>query len=103
MTEILESNKSFVVLFNIKTQEDTNPSVVSSRDPLPYDPMLGWYTAATLSGLLMLFVICVALEKIKDRLLTIFERTSREEQFTKFEESERANKDQPLNSQCSSR
>ena len=47
---------------------------VSSKDPLSYDPMLGWYTAATLSGLLLLFIVCVGVEKIKDKILSLFEK-----------------------------
>ena len=43
-------------------------SFVSSRDPLQYDPMLGWYTAAALSGLLILFLVCIGLEKIKEKV-----------------------------------
>lgn len=46
---------------------------VSSKEPLPYDPMLGWYTAATLSGLLVLFIACVGIEKIKDKIVSLFE------------------------------
>ncbi len=37
--------------------------------PLPYDPMLGWYTAAVLAGMLVLFLICLGLEKIKVRIM----------------------------------
>lgn len=40
-----------------------------SDDPLPYDPMLGWYTAAVLSGLLFAFIACVGLEKAEKRLM----------------------------------
>jgi len=45
----------------------------SDKDPLQYDPMLGWYTAATLSGLLVLFLACVGLEKIKDKIVEVCE------------------------------
>ena len=31
----------------------------------PYNAMLGWYTAATLSGMLALFLVCVVLDKLK--------------------------------------
>ena len=31
----------------------------------PYDALLGWYTAATLSGMLALFLVCVVLDKLK--------------------------------------
>ena len=40
-----------------------------SDDPLPYDPKLGWYTAAVLSGLLFAFIACVGLEKAEKYLL----------------------------------
>ena len=40
-----------------------------SDDPLPYNPMLGWYTAAVLSGLLFSFIACVGLEKAEKHLL----------------------------------
>ena len=40
-----------------------------SDDPLPYNPMLGWYTAAVLSGLLFAFIACVGLEKAEKHLL----------------------------------
>ena len=36
---------------------------------IPYDPMLGWYTAATLSTLLGAFLVCVGLDKLKNKLL----------------------------------
>lgn len=45
-----------------------------SRDPLPYDPMLGWYTAATLSGLLLVFLACVGLERIKQEAIDAWDR-----------------------------
>ena len=45
-----------------------------SRDPIPYDPMLGWYTAATLSGLLLVFLACVGLERIKQEAVDALER-----------------------------
>ena len=38
-------------------------------EPLPYNPMLGWYTAAVLSGLLFAFIACVGLEKAEKHLL----------------------------------
>ena len=34
-------------------------------EPLPYDPMMGWYTAATLSGMLLLFLIFIVLDNLK--------------------------------------
>lgn len=57
--------------------KDGHPALnpfASSREPLPYDPLLGWYTAATLSGLLILFLACVGLEKVKDKILMTFEK-----------------------------
>jgi Leucine rich repeat len=45
------------------------PASVGSREPLPYDPMLGWYTAAVLSGLLFAFIACVWLEKAEKQLM----------------------------------
>lgn len=42
---------------------------VRSDEPLPYDPMLGWYTAAVLSGLLFTFIACVGLEKAEKQLV----------------------------------
>jgi len=48
----------------------TQPSgSINSREPLPYDPMLGWYTAAVLSGLLFAFIACVWLEKAEKQLM----------------------------------
>lgn len=63
-TEVMKSKEGHVPI---------NP-FASSREPLPYDPMLGWYTAATLSGLLILFLACVGLEKVKDKILMTFEK-----------------------------
>jgi len=40
-----------------------------SYEPLPYDPKLGWYTAAVLSGLLFAFIACVGLEKAEKYLM----------------------------------
>ena len=40
----------------------------SSHDPMLYDPMLGWYTAATLSALLLAFIVCVGLERAKNEI-----------------------------------
>ena len=45
------------------------PRDARSDEPLPYDPKLGWYTAAVLSGLLFAFIACVGLEKAEKRLL----------------------------------
>jgi len=45
------------------------PRDIRSDDPLPYDPKLGWYTAAVLSGLLFAFIACVGLEKVEKHLL----------------------------------
>lgn len=45
------------------------PRSSRSDDPLPYNPMLGWYTAAVLSGLLFAFIACVGLEKAEKHLL----------------------------------
>lgn len=61
------------VVMKSKEGHVVNP-FASSREPLPYDPMLGWYTAATLSGLLILFLACVGLEKVKDKILMTFEK-----------------------------
>lgn len=47
------------------------PADVRSDDPLPYDPKLGWYTAAVLSGLLFAFIACVGLEKAEKYLLEV--------------------------------
>ncbi|ESO09931.1 hypothetical protein HELRODRAFT_167756 [Helobdella robusta] len=73
--------KNLLIRYSSIAQEDvedayqsSSNNFVSSKDPLPYDPWLGWYTAATLSGLLLLFLVCVGLEKIKDRILTYFEK-----------------------------
>ena len=37
----------------------------SKLGKIPYNPMLGWYTASALSGMLVLFLVCVALDKAK--------------------------------------
>jgi len=47
------------------------PSNRRADEPLPYDPKLGWYTAAVLSGLLFAFIACVGLEKAEKRLLEV--------------------------------
>lgn len=39
----------------------------SALGPIPYDPMLGWYTAAFLFGMLLLLVLCILLEKLKGK------------------------------------
>lgn len=69
VTELLRQKEELIA----DNSADTSSSS-SSKDPLPYDPLLGWYTAATLSGLLILFLACVGLEKIKDRILMSFDR-----------------------------
>lgn len=79
-TGLMENFTSIAALVAVshihKSKPETAEStgVSSSKEPLPYDPLLGWYTAATLSGLLVLFLACVGLEKIKDRILMTFEK-----------------------------
>jgi len=48
---------------------DQHLADIRTDDPLPYDPKLGWYTAAVLSGLLFAFIACVGLEKAEKHLL----------------------------------
>ena len=44
---------------------------IRTDNPLPYDPKLGWYTAAVLSGLLFSFIACVGLEKAEKHLVEV--------------------------------
>lgn len=53
----------------------TTRSVVNPK-PLPYDRMMGWYTATCLSTMLVLFLIFVALDKAK-RKFTRWRRAKR--------------------------
>ena len=39
----------------------------SKLGPLQYNEMMGWYTAATLSGMLVLFLICLVLDNLKQK------------------------------------
>ena len=58
----------------VKPTATNRPAVqrdIRSDDPLPYDPKLGWYTAAVLSGLLFAFIACVGLEKAEKHLLEV--------------------------------
>ena len=47
-----------------KKGEEESP-YKSKLGPLYYNPMMGWYTAATLSGMLVIFLLCLALDKAK--------------------------------------
>ena len=47
-----------------KKGEEESP-YKSKLGPLNYNPMMGWYTAATLSGMLVLFLLCLMLDQLK--------------------------------------
>ena len=64
------------------------PDVVNS-EPLPYDRMMGWYTAATLSTMLVLFLIGVALDKAKRRFYR-WRRAKRDEKERLREQERKA-------------
>ena len=48
-----------------KKKEEEESPYKSKLGPLYYNPMMGWYTAATLSGILVIFLLCLALDKAK--------------------------------------
>jgi hypothetical protein len=51
-------------------------------ETMPYDPMLGWYTASTLGAMLMCFLLCVACDKVKQRVVRYHKfRTQRQMQM----------------------
>ncbi len=51
---------------NNKKIEEESP-YKSKLGPLKYNEMMGWYTAATLSGMLVLFLICLVLDNLKQK------------------------------------
>jgi len=44
--------------------------------PYPYDPKLGWYTAALISGLILVFIFCESMEKAKHAIIDYWEARS---------------------------
>ena len=72
--DVAKSSERATVGYSVRTSS-------TSRDPLPYDPMLGWYTAAALSAMLIAFMLCVGMEKLKDELIDACDnrRKSRDE------------------------
>lgn len=62
--------------------QDSMSTVVTRRSTtypyssklVPYDPMLGWYTAATLSAFLLAFLACVGLERVKQEAVDAWDR-----------------------------
>ncbi len=48
------------------TKEKVN-KYKSRLGKVPYNPLMGWYTAASLTGMLVLFLICVVLDHVKRR------------------------------------
>lgn len=56
-------------------------------DPSKYNPMLGWYTAGTLSAMLLGFILCLALERLKAKIWSWFrERKARKNAGKKYTE-----------------
>ena len=48
-----------------KKKVDEESPYKSKLGPLHYNPLMGWYTAATLSGMLVLFLLCLMLDHLK--------------------------------------
>ena len=61
-----------------KKQEEEESPYKSKLGPLYYNPMMGWYTAAALSGMLVIFLLCLALDKAKTRVLQVATRAADE-------------------------
>ena len=41
--------------------------------PFPYDPMLGWYTAAMISGFILVFLLCEGMNRLKRAVIDYYE------------------------------
>lgn len=50
--------------------------------PYPYDSMLGWYTAAVISGLILVFVFCESMERVKHAITDYCDARSHPQWFT---------------------
>lgn len=48
-----------------KSKQRRDNQFTSKLGKIPYNPLLGWYTAAVLSGMLVVFLLCVALDQVK--------------------------------------
>ena len=57
---------------------------------LPYDPMLGWWTAAALSGMIGALILCLILEQAKKKIVAYRRRRYRRKCRTKWEAAKAA-------------
>ncbi len=57
-----------------KRKKDEDSPYKSKLGPMEYNPMMGWYTAITLSAMLGIFLVCLALDKLKRQLCKWYRR-----------------------------
>ena len=55
-----------------------HPKVKATEGPLVYNPQLGWYTGGVLSTMLVIFLICVCLDKLKRFLVRLYKQKKAE-------------------------
>lgn len=73
---------------NVSTETMKGPASGWDNDGQEvYNPMLGWYTAATLSGMLMAFLVCLTLDKLKQRLAKYYRTQKRRREMMKYKQS----------------
>jgi len=75
-----DAAKSDVTTGNDVTVDTMTTTVVNATQrpkwtyyPFPYDSKLGWYTAAIISGLILLFLFCHGMEKAKHAIIDYLE------------------------------